>query len=132
MFAQALEDELQMLCMLLAAGAGDENIVDVTETEVQTSQNLIHEPLKGLGSIPEAKRHPQKFEQLKWCGDGSLRDVFFFYRDLVVCSDEVDVCEDIGSLEGCCEVLQMWDRIAVRHSCAVECPVIATRTPITW
>ena len=45
MFAQALEDELQMLCMLLAAGAGDENIVDVTETEVQTSQNLIHEPL---------------------------------------------------------------------------------------
>ena len=88
MFAQALEDELQMLCMLLAAGAGDENIVDVTETEVQTSQNF------GLGSIPEDKRHPQKLKQPKRRGDGSLRDVFFFYRDLVVCSDEVDVCED--------------------------------------
>ena len=46
-----------MLQVLLWCSAGDENVINIAKTEVQTMEHLIDEPLKGLGGVSQPEGH---------------------------------------------------------------------------
>ncbi len=99
MVTQAFQDELEVLLVFLTTGAGDEEIVDIYVANVEAMQNFVHEPLERLGCVPEAERHPQEFKQAKWGGHSCLGDVLLCHRDLMICLDQINVCENRGSLQ---------------------------------
>lgn len=65
MFPETFKDEAQVLLVLLRSGTGDEDIIYVCITEVQTSEHLVDEPLKGLCCIPQAEWHAAELKQTK-------------------------------------------------------------------
>ena len=48
--------------MVLWACTGNEQVVCVGVTEVEASEDLVDEPLKGLGGISETKWHSKEFK----------------------------------------------------------------------
>lgn len=116
--------------MFLGGGAGYQDIVYVDKTEVETSKNFIHEPLECLSCVPETKGHAQRLKQAKGCGDGRFGDVLWLYRNLVVCTNEVNVGEDGGTLECSSEVMEVGHRVPVRNGGIVESTEVATWSPV--
>ena len=102
---QTFQDKLEVMQVLLMASASNEKVVNVYITEMQTLQDLVHESLKGLGSIPETKWHSQKLEKTKWCGHSSFGNVLLCHRYLVIRPHQVDVGEDCCAVQSCSEVL---------------------------
>ena len=49
----------------------------------------------------------------------------------MVRTDEINLGEDCGPMEGGGEVLNVWDWVAIRDSATIESSIIATRSPIT-
>lgn len=47
----------------------------------------------------------EKLEEAKRCGNSSLGNILWRYRDLRICTNKVNVCEDGGSLQGSCKIL---------------------------
>lgn len=97
-------------------------LLDVTK--VRATQHLVHRPLKGLCSIAKAKGHVDEFIQPEQHGDGSLQNVSRLYWNLVKCPDEVNMCENGGTMQASSEVLQMGNGILIGDCDAVERPVI--------
>ncbi len=62
-----------MLYVLFFSLSGDEDNVDIGTAEVETTQNTI-EALEGLGGIPSAERHFEKFKRAERGGDCRFRD----------------------------------------------------------
>ncbi|KFD60300.1 hypothetical protein M514_27519 [Trichuris suis] len=54
---QPLKKLSEMSEMFLAIAAGDENVIEINESEIQSTAHCVHEALERLGSILEAKRH---------------------------------------------------------------------------
>ena len=48
-------------------------------------EDLVHEPLEYLCSIPESKRHLHEFKQTEWSCDSCFSDVRREDCDLVAC-----------------------------------------------
>ena len=55
---EPFEDHAEVTEVFLHAGAGDEDVVDIAEDEVESTENVVHEPLECLGAVPEAVGHP--------------------------------------------------------------------------
>ena len=72
---------------------GDEDVVQVYETEPKVSQHLIHHALERLSIISEAKRHPTVLKEAERCCHSRLHDVLLLHRDLVVPLSEVELGE---------------------------------------
>jgi hypothetical protein len=83
-----------MLQMLVLTGAGDQDVVQITESEVQTRQHLVNEGLKGLPSIMQPKWHPQELPEAKGGDDCCLVDIHLLYRYLVITFAQVQLTED--------------------------------------
>ena len=69
--------------MLLVVDAGNEDVIQVYKSTVQSPQGLVHQPLEGLGRVLEAKRHPQELKETKRCDDRGLGDVGLVDGDAV-------------------------------------------------
>ena len=68
-----------MVEVLFTCSTGDQEVINVVETKVETAQHLIHEPLERLSRIPEAKGHADKFVQAEWSNNGSLWHIVRFH-----------------------------------------------------
>ena len=75
--------------MFIGIFASDQDITRVCEAAWESAENLVDEPLECLCSVDQAKRHPDKFEESKWGGDGCLRNVLQLHWNLVVCPHQV-------------------------------------------
>ena len=94
MVVQAAEDFAEVVEVLIQVLAGNQDVVQVCVAEWKAAENLVHEALEGLGSIPQSKRHTGELKQAKRCGNGRLGYVCRLHRDLVVCPHKVNLAED--------------------------------------
>ena len=81
---QAVEQLLQVLSVLLQVPAEDDDVIEVDEGVWQVPQDPVHQPLKCLGCISQAKRHVDLLKEAEWCYDGCLWHVSGGHWDLVV------------------------------------------------
>ena len=84
--------------MLLRCEASNEYIVNVNVHGRNTMKNFVHETLKCLCGVAESKWHLDEFVQSEGSGDGSFRNVFGGYRNLVVGSNKIELRENGRSL----------------------------------
>ena len=57
---ETLQHKTQVDVVLLEGVAGDEYVIDVNVTEVEATEHLVHEVLKGLCCIAQSEWHPAK------------------------------------------------------------------------
>ena len=81
---QTIEQQSKVFQMLGFRFAGDQNVIQVYENELQISAHRIHETLERLGRILESHWHSQKLEKAKRRDDSCFGDVIWVDRDLVV------------------------------------------------
>ena len=74
--------------------AGDQDVVDVDESEIQASEDLVHEPLERLCRILKAERHAEELPQTERGDDGRLGDVVCVHWDLVVATNQINLREE--------------------------------------
>ena len=91
---QTGENLVEMVPVFLCNGAGDQNVVQVGVDKGETTEDLVHKSLEGLGCIPQAKGHLQELKKSKGGGDGGLRNVLRCDRDLVVGSNQINLGKD--------------------------------------
>jgi hypothetical protein len=131
-FLELGEEGAQVQVVFLRGMAGNEDIIQVREAEGKVFEDVIHETLKGLGCIPEAKGHEREFKKSERSGYGGFLDIVRVDRDLVVSPDEVylgkygaagkvvDVVMDVA------DVVEVWDDAGVQgtvlHTAAKRCP----------
>ena len=48
---------------------GNKKIVNICKNKIEATQDMVNKALEGLCSIPQTKRHAQKFEQSERSGD---------------------------------------------------------------
>jgi hypothetical protein len=83
-----------VLLVLLGRLGEDEDIIQVGEAEVESSQNVVHKALKCLCGVAQAKGHEGELKKAKWSGNGHLLYIIRMDGDLVVCSHQVDLGGD--------------------------------------
>jgi hypothetical protein len=71
----------------------------------KTLKDMIHEPLKGGGSITQAKWHDQKLIVALMSSKGSLMNVFLFHMDLVVARTNIKFSKELGTTQFIQEVI---------------------------
>ena len=113
-------------------GTSHQDIIHIVETAIEAVQHLIHKPLERLGRVSEAEGHVVKLEEAERGGDGYLGNIVRFHQDLVVCTYEIDLAKDSGTMEGCGEILNVRNRVAIRDGMRVQGAIIATGMPVTW
>jgi hypothetical protein len=115
--------------LLLERPGKDEDIVQVGEAEVESSQNVVHKALKCLCGVSQAKGHGGELEKAEWSGNGCFLYIIRMDGDLIVRSHQVDLGED-GTPEKLVGVIvDMTDGIAVWDCSGMKCPVVAARAP---
>ena len=92
---------------------------------MEATEDLVDEPLKGLGGISESKWHSKEFKYAEG------RDIGRFNRDLMVGSDQVYPGESSVASKSGGEVLNMWNGVSVRDGAAVQCAIVITRAPVS-
>ena len=126
LLCEAAEQFAEMLTVLLGRAAGDEDVVEVHEHEGNVAQDGVHEALKCLGRVLQAKGHPQELKQAEWRDDRRLWDVLLAHRDLVVAAHQIDLAEDSTATEVGREVLDVRHRVLIRCGDVVESAEITT------
>ena len=94
MILQTGENLAEMIPVFLCSGAGDQNVVQVRVDKGETTKDLVHKLPEGLGCIPKAEGHLQELKKSKDGGDGGLKNVLRFDRDLVVGSNQINLGKD--------------------------------------
>jgi hypothetical protein len=113
--------------VLLERPGEDEDVVQVGEAEVESSQNVVHKALKHMGGVAQAEGHEGELEKAEWSGDGGLVYIIRMEGDLVVHCHQVDLGED-GTPEKLVGVIvDMTDRVVVWDCPGIEYPVVAAR-----
>jgi hypothetical protein len=85
--------------VLLWGGAKNEDVVKVNKNERKGVKKGIHEVLKGLGGVAEAKRHEKELKKGKRGDDGGFGYVGGVHWDLVVTFLEVNFGKNGGVVE---------------------------------
>jgi hypothetical protein len=106
-----------------------EDVIQVGEAEVESSQNVFCEALEHLGGFAQAKGHEGELEKAKWSGSGSVLYIVGMDGDLVVCCHQVNLGENGTTKKLMGVIVNMTDRITVWDCPGVECPVVAARAP---
>jgi hypothetical protein len=122
----------QIAVELIQAGgeiSRSEDVVQVGEAEVESSQNVVHKPLKRLGGGAQTEGHEGKLEKAEWSGDCCLLHMVRMEWDLVVRTHQVDLGEDGTSEKLVGVIVNMMDGLAVWDCPGVEYPVVAARAP---
>ena len=55
--AKPAEDVAEKALVIGQVGAGDKDVINVDENALESSEDLVHQTLAGLSSVPEAERH---------------------------------------------------------------------------
>jgi hypothetical protein len=98
--------------MLFKRPGGDED-VQVGETEVEFSQNVVYEALECVGGVVQSEGHEGELDLAEWSGDGSFLYIVRMNGNLIVRTHQVDLGED-GTTEKLVRVvMDMTDGIAV-------------------
>ena len=84
---------------------------------------------KVLPALRSPKGHVQPLESAKRRDNTGLGNVRLVHRDLVIALHEVQLGEDGATGQAASEVVDVWNRIPVRHSGIVERPVVAAGSP---
>jgi hypothetical protein len=79
-----------MLLVLLGGSRENEDVVQVCEAEVESSQHLVHEPLERLSGVAQPEGHEGKLEKAEGSGYGGLRDIAGMHGNLVIDSHQVE------------------------------------------
>ena len=93
--------------------AHHQDVVIVGKDKGDIPKDRIHEPLKGLGRIPQPEWHLDELEQSEGSGDGRLADMVRVYRDLVICLSKVNFGKACSSLQICGKVGYEGKRVEV-------------------
>ena len=80
--------------MLVLVHAGNQNVVQMGIAAGETMKDLVNEPLEGLGSILQTKRHAGELKQSERHDYGCFGEVRGLHRDVRVCSQEVNLAEN--------------------------------------
>ena len=107
---------------------GDEYVIQVAKYE---RQHTVHHLLEGSSSIAQPKRHNNKLVHAKRSNHGSLGDVRWVYRNLIVSFYQINLRKNVSTSQPVGEISNVGDRVLVRNSSIVEPPKIAARTPRT-
>ena len=98
-------EEIQKLCEMEEVGgevgAGNKNVIKIDKSEGEVAEDVIHESLKCLGSILEAKGHGEEFIEAKGSDDGSFWDIRGSNRNLISTVGDISLERD-KSLECLC------------------------------
>jgi hypothetical protein len=108
--------------------AEDQMVVQVREHERKFAEQTVHETLKGLGTVAEAKRHVEEFEEAKGSGNGSLWHVLGGHFDLMIAFFEINFRKETGPMKTCRKILYMRKRVTIGDSDKVETSIVTTRT----
>ncbi len=112
--------------MAAAVSAAHQVVVGEREAEWQVPEILVDEPLKGLASVAQPKRHKIILEKAKRSDDRRFCLVRFRYRHLVIPLDEVQLAEDRGGAVAVFgEVLHVGQGVLVRGGDLVEVAIVA-------
>ena len=63
-------------------------------TKSRPTENVINEMWKSLSCITKTKRHAQKLKQAKGSANGGLRNIIWVNRNLMICTDKVNLGEN--------------------------------------
>jgi hypothetical protein len=83
-----------MLYVLLERPGEDEDVIQVCEAEVESSQNVFHKALKHLGGVAQAEGHEGELEKAEWSSNSRLLYIIRMDGDLVVRCHQVNLGED--------------------------------------
>ena len=75
---------------LFMAAASDQDVVQIHENAIKVLANHVHQSLKSLCSILEAKWHSQEFIQAKQSDDSHFGDVIMVDRDLMITPNQIN------------------------------------------
>ena len=106
--------------MFLVVAQCDKDVIHVDEREGETSQDVIHQPLKCLSSVGETKWHPQKFKKAEGGDDRCLVNVVRCHWNLMITLAKVDLGEDGAPVQVGIEILDMRDGVAVVGCSSIE------------
>jgi hypothetical protein len=70
---------------------------------------MVHEALKGGGSVTQPKGHDQKFVVALMSAKGHLRNVRLFHTDLVIARAKIKFGEELGTTQFIQEVINDWN-----------------------
>ena len=63
----------------------------------------------------DQKWHSKKFKEAKWGGNCGFVDISWFYKNLVICSDQVNFGEDSGSIKSSSKIMYVRNWKLVRN-----------------
>ena len=122
---------MQVEIMKLRRRTGGEEVVEIRPTERKTAEHRVHKALEGLRRVPEAVGHAGVLEQPKGSSDGSLGNILWGDRNLVICSHQIHLREYCTTMQMGGKVLNVWQRVSVRHSRSIQGTIVPTRPPVT-
>ena len=129
--SQEAENLAEMVEVGTAVRTGDQDVIQVDKTERETVEDPVHEPLEGLGGVPQTEGHPEELEQTKGGDDGGLGDVIGGHGDLVVPLKEVNLGEDGAAMEVIGKILDVGEGVTVMEGGVVQTAIIAAGAPRT-
>ena len=135
MLGQAAEKDPKVLLVLSNRVTRYQYVVHVNKHKLEIPEHGIHQSLAGLPGIFQAERHPQKLKITKRRGQGSLRDVSWRNRNLVISRDEIHLSEKTFAGQSGGKVSDERDGVSIGRSGGVQAQVIATwpkRAVIFW
>ena len=115
--------------MLFRSLRCNQNVVNINECVGDFAKNLVHETLKVLASVFEAKRRSWEYEQPKWGDYPCFLDIVLIHRDLMISLQEIDFAENLFSRELIVEVREISNGILIIRGLSVEAAVVATDAP---
>ena len=86
---QDFEDQAEVPHVFGEVLAGDQDVVEVYEHEWKMAKEFVHETLKRLRSIFEAKRHKNVFEKTEWRANCRFRYVTLCHWHLMIAFDQI-------------------------------------------
>jgi hypothetical protein len=98
------------MLLVLLKRQGDEDIIQVGETEFESSQNVVHEALERLGGVAQTEG---ELENTECSGDGGFLYIVRMHGNFVVRSHQVDLGEDGTTKKLVGVVMDMTDGVAV-------------------
>ena len=90
---------MQMVKMLLERGACHQNVIQINKNKGKVMKEVVHQPLKSLGSTAEIVGHLEVFIKAKGSDNSSLRDVRRMNGNLVICFHQIELGENIGAMK---------------------------------
>lgn len=121
---QTLQENTQVNFVFLEMSEETKNVVQVEVAEGQSPKNLVHKTHEGLGGIHQYKAQPCLLVQFPGCVEGSLGNVSFCNGNLMKCLENVELREEMFTMQGVGKIVQVWDGIADEFRGGIETSVI--------